>query len=61
MGGPGVLPTSAWPLREAVLDGHAVITPADTPPGLYKLLLTVYDPATLETLPAQSLTGAPLS
>jgi hypothetical protein len=41
-------------------DGHTVVPPAHTPPGLYKLLLSFYDPATLATLPAVTLDGASL-
>ena len=59
-GWPWGAPTTAWPLREVRPDGHAVTPPADTPPGLYKLLMTIYDPATLETLDAQSPAGTPL-
>ncbi len=59
-GWPWGAPTSQWPVREVRPDGHTVTPPAGTPPGLYKLLLTFYDPATLDTLPATSLAGAPL-
>ncbi len=59
-GWPWGAPTSGWPVREVRPDGHTVVPPEDTPPGLYKLLLSFYDPETLETLPAQSLAGVPL-
>lgn len=56
-GWPWGAPTSTWPVREIRPDGHTVQPPADTPSGLYKLLLTFYDPETLETLPATTLEG----
>ena len=59
-GWPWGAPTAEWPLREVRPDGHTVTIPDGTPPGLYKLLLSFYDPTTLETLPAVSLAGAPL-
>jgi hypothetical protein len=59
-GWPWGAPTADWPLRQVRPDGHTVVPPAHTPPGLYKLLLSFYDPATFATLPAVTLDGASL-
>ena len=51
-GWPWGAPTSEWPVREVRPDGHTLAIPADAAPGLYQLVLSFYDPATLEPLPA---------
>lgn len=51
-GWPWGAPTAEWPVREVRPDGHTVAIPADAAPGLYQLVLSFYDPATLEPLPA---------
>jgi hypothetical protein len=51
-GWPWGAPTAGWPPREVRPDGHRLAVPADTPPGLYPLLLSFYDPTTLAPLPA---------
>lgn len=53
--------TSQWPPGEVWPDGHRFIVPADSTPGLYRVELRFYDPATLEILPASDAdSGAPL-
>jgi hypothetical protein len=56
-GWPWGAPTNQWPVREIRPDGRTLAIPADTPPGLYKLVASIYDPATLEPLPVTPLTG----
>ncbi|MCB0054245.1 MAG: hypothetical protein KDE24_32400, partial [Caldilinea sp.] len=51
-GWPWGAPTSEWPVREVRPDGHTLAIPADAAPGIYQLVLSFYDPATLEPLPA---------
>ncbi len=45
-------PTSGWVLGKIWQDGHAFTLPATTKPGLYRIELSFYDPATLNPLPA---------
>lgn len=60
-GWPWGSPTSQWVLRDVWPDGHELTIPADTPPGLYRVELTFYDPQTFEHLPAVDVkTGAPI-
>jgi hypothetical protein len=56
-GWPWGAPTSAWPVREVRPDGHTLAIPADAAPGLYQLVLSFYDPATLNPLPATPVRG----
>ena len=51
-GWPWGAPTAEWPVRAVRPDGHTPAIPASTEPGLYQLVLSFYDPATLEPLPA---------
>jgi hypothetical protein len=54
--------TSNWPLHEVWPDGHTFTTPEAAAPGLYRLELSLYDPETLEPLPARDmLSGAQLA
>lgn len=54
--------TSNWPLHEVWPDGHTFTTPEALTPGLYRLELSLYDPDTLEPLPARDmLSGAQLA
>ncbi|RMG62691.1 MAG: DUF2723 domain-containing protein [Chloroflexi bacterium] len=46
------LPMTRWPLGETQRDAHAMIAPADLPPGAYRVLVGVYDPATGRRLTA---------
>jgi hypothetical protein len=55
----GTYPTSAWKPGEAVVDVHDV--QVDAPPGEYSLLIGLYDPATLERVPAFDAQGKRLS
>ena len=50
-GWPWGAATSDWPLDEVRPDGHHIQVPADARPGLYKLTMSFYEPATLQTLP----------
>lgn len=60
-GWPWGAPTSDWPAREVRPDGHTVVVPPDAAPGLYRYLVSFYDPATLELLPLTEVeSGAPL-
>jgi hypothetical protein len=60
-GWPWGAETSAWPLHEIWRDGHAFTLPESTAPGLYRVELSFYDPATLDPLPAaDAQTGAAL-
>ena len=60
-GWPWGAETSAWPLHEIWRDGHAFTLPPDAAPGLYRIELSFYDPATLDPLPAaDAQTGASL-
>jgi hypothetical protein len=42
----GFLPLNQWPPQHAVLDRHALLLPADLPPGQYLLLAGIYDSQT---------------
>lgn len=57
-GWPWGAPTMDWPLAETRPDGHPIDVPADAAPGLYKFVLSFYDPATLEPLRVTTLDGA---
>ena len=50
-GWPWGAATRDWPVGDVRPDGHHVRIPANTPPGLYKLTMSFYEPATLATLP----------
>jgi hypothetical protein len=47
-GWPWGAATSRWPVGEVWPDGHDLTIPPETPPGLYRVQVTFYDPATLE-------------
>ncbi len=47
----GLLPFSTWPSDATVADRHALPIPATTPPGSYRLLMSVFDRATGSNLP----------
>jgi hypothetical protein len=59
-GWPWGAATSDWPVGEVRPDGHHILIPADTPPGLYKLTMSFYEPETLETLPVLDAAGGAL-
>lgn len=41
--GGGLALTSTWPPDETITDNHGILVPVDTPPGLYTLMLGLYD------------------
>jgi len=47
-----LLPMTRWQPGEVMRDAHAMVAPADLPPGIYRVLVGVYDPATGRRLPA---------
>ena len=51
-GWPWGAPTAEWPVREVRPDGHTLTIPPDAAPGLYQLVLSFYDPASFDPLPA---------
>ncbi|MFN8464381.1 MAG: glycosyltransferase family 39 protein [Caldilineaceae bacterium] len=59
-GWPWGAATRDWPVGDVRPDGHHIRVPANTPPGLYKLTMSFYEPATLATLPVLSATGGAL-
>ncbi len=48
--GGGYVPTSAWTPETEVSDRHGLSLPADLPPGEYRLIAGLYDPASGERL-----------
>lgn len=42
----GTFPTSQWQVGDLVRDPHRLELPADMPPGVYRLVAGLYDPAT---------------
>ena len=54
----GTYPTSAWQPGELVVDGYEL--EVDAAPGTYSIIVGMYDPATLERLPASDANGARL-
>lgn len=59
-GWPWGAATRDWPVGDVRPDGHHIRIPANTPPGLYKLTMSLYEPATLATLPVLSATDGAL-
>jgi hypothetical protein len=49
-GFPWGAPTTDWDVGDSRPDGHTVTIPTDTPAGLYKLVMSFYDPATFAPL-----------
>ena len=56
----GRVPTSIWPTGHYTAEARPLVVPCDTPPGEYPLIMGVYNPDTLETLPVQATDGAAL-
>ncbi|RMF01531.1 MAG: hypothetical protein D6768_10435, partial [Chloroflexi bacterium] len=54
----GRYPTSAWEAADRVVDRYTLALRPGAPPGEYRLLVGMYDPATGRRLPA-TLNGAP--
>ncbi len=50
-GWPTGEPTTGWPANAVVTDYREAVIPPDAAPGLYRLLLSFYDPAGGELLP----------
>jgi 4-amino-4-deoxy-L-arabinose transferase-like glycosyltransferase len=48
----GARPTSGWVAGEFIADAYAVKLDADAPPGDYRIEIGLYDPATMQRLPA---------
>lgn len=46
----GSLPTDQWPVGQPVVDNHGVWIPPGTPPGVYPVIVALYDPTTGERL-----------
>jgi hypothetical protein len=53
----GSLPTTIWETDRFTLDVRTLTVPCDAPSGSYPLILGVYDPETLVSLPAQTTSG----
>jgi hypothetical protein len=57
----GMYPTSAWLPGQLVEDRHVIQIDPNAPPGSYRVLVGLYDPATLERLEAIGAEGPALS
>lgn len=53
----GDYPTSLWAAGEEIVDPHPMALPSDLPPGVYRLLVGMYDLETLARLPRQDQKG----
>lgn len=53
----GWYPTSWWAAGDWVSDAHVFTLPAETPPGLYQLVVGLYNPATGERLGEEQALG----
>jgi mannosyltransferase len=49
--GGGAAPTDSWQPGNRYLDRHGVFIPPGTPPGRYRMIVALYNPATGERLP----------
>lgn len=54
-----IAPTTGWIAGQPIVDRFAVRLPATLPAGRYRLVMALYDEATLEQLPASALPGRP--
>lgn len=54
----GTRPTTTWTPGQPVTDPYGLPIPLATPPGTYRLILAVYDPALGRRLPVSGLAGA---
>jgi hypothetical protein len=59
-GEPAGRPTDSWPPDVMIADNHGLMIPPGTPPGVYRLIVAVYDPATGARLPAGAGDAYPL-
>ncbi len=48
--GGGTSPTTDWQMGEIVVDNHGIEIPDDAPPGVYRMIVAVYDPESGERL-----------
>ena len=53
----GLEPTDHWVVNQVVADKHVIPLDPATPPGKYRLVVGMYDPASLDRLPAFDATG----
>ncbi len=56
--GNGFRPTSAWQAGEQPADRRSLTVPGAIPPGTYRLLLVLYDPASGQRLPVRLADGS---
>jgi hypothetical protein len=54
----GMYPTSAWLPGQLIEDRHVIQVDPAVPPGSYRVLVGLYDPATLERLEAVGAEGS---
>jgi len=57
--GGGAFATTGWVQDEVLADAYRLELPADLAPGRYRLIVRMYDPATLAVLPATGAAGNP--
>ena len=50
----GSLPTDGWQPGQLVEDNHSIAIPPGTPPGMYRLIVALYDYDTFQRLPTSS-------
>ena len=50
-------PTTGWLPGEVLEDPYRIPVPSDAPPGAYQIEIGMYDPDTLERLPARDADG----
>lgn len=53
----GGYPTNIWQPGELVADHHSLTLPRNAPPGEYRLVVGLYDPGTMQRLPAFKAQG----
>jgi uncharacterized membrane protein len=58
--GNGQKPTSTWAQEEVIADPHLISVGANVPPGSYRLVVGMYDAATLQPLAAFGSDGQPI-
>jgi hypothetical protein len=44
-------PTDGWPINTSIMDNHGLTVPFGAPPGIYRLIVALYDSMTGERLP----------
>ncbi len=60
-GAPGGILTGLWETERYYLDERSLTVPCDLQAGSYSLLVGLYDPATVETLPVTTAAGDPVN